>query len=298
MKRDCLIHPKLLDLAARLGCSRPEAIGFLSLLWNWTADYAIAGDVGRWPNGTIARACDYTGDPEAFVNALVEAGWLDQDDQHRLVIHDWSQHCENWIRAKAQKAGIRLLGEKSDQLKSGTYERDLSPVLKSRSEPGGQSGTEVDLSPALKSGTSRAPVAQPSQAQPMPSPDQSAACAAKRGGTADQIAEVVDAWNAIEGVRRCMKVEGPRLKAIKARLAKPWWRDNWRDGIDRVARSLCCRGQKWKADFDWFVREQTLVKILEGSFDEVWQNGHHSNEPDFLATSRALMAGEGNHDAA
>ena len=49
MKRDALAHPKTLDLAARLNCSRAEAIGLLTLLWNWTADYAIAGDVGGWP---------------------------------------------------------------------------------------------------------------------------------------------------------------------------------------------------------------------------------------------------------
>ena len=128
MKRETLQHPKTLDLASRLGVSRPEAIGYLMLLWDWTAQNAIAGDVGKWANGSIARGCDWMGDPDEFVNALVESRWLEQSEEHRLFIHDWAQHCENWVRAKAQKIGISLLGE----LKSRSFPCDLSNPIQSK----------------------------------------------------------------------------------------------------------------------------------------------------------------------
>ena len=99
----------------------------------------------------IAKACDFAGDPETFISALVDARWLDQDDQHRLVIHDWSQHCENWVRAKAQKAGIELLGGLKPGLKSG---------LKSPLKTGTQ---DPDLREGLNTHSSCAPVPSPAQ---------------------------------------------------------------------------------------------------------------------------------------
>lgn len=110
MKRETLRHPKTLDLAARLNTDRPTALGYLTLLWDFTADSAIQGDVGKWPNGAIARACDWMGDADEFVKALVDAKWLDSDDDHRLLVHDWQDHCERWVRAKLQKLGLQFLG--------------------------------------------------------------------------------------------------------------------------------------------------------------------------------------------
>ena len=92
MKRETLRHPKTFDLAARLKCSRPTALGYLTLLWDYTAEVATPGNIGKWSNGAIAGACDWHDDPDIFVGALVASGWLDEDDTHRLVIHDWADH--------------------------------------------------------------------------------------------------------------------------------------------------------------------------------------------------------------
>lgn len=103
MKRETFRHPKILDLASRLQCSRPEAIGYLTLLWDFTAEYAIQGDIGKHADGAITRACDYHGDPEKFIQALVDSRWLDIDPDYRLLVHDWSEHCERWVKLKIQK---------------------------------------------------------------------------------------------------------------------------------------------------------------------------------------------------
>lgn len=109
MKRETLRHPKTLDLAARLGVERPAALGFLTLLWDFTAEYAIQGDVGKWPNAVIASACDYRADPDSFVEALVKSKWLDEDTMHRVVIHDWPHHCERWVKLKMGKLKLTFL---------------------------------------------------------------------------------------------------------------------------------------------------------------------------------------------
>lgn len=100
MLRAGLDHPKTLDFAARLGVSRPQAIGHLELLWAFTADKAPRGDVGKWPDGAIARACDWMDAPEVFVEALTAAGFIDESEAHRLLIHDWPEHAPRFVRAK------------------------------------------------------------------------------------------------------------------------------------------------------------------------------------------------------
>lgn len=105
MKRETLRHPKLHDLCAELDCSRPEALGYLTLLWDFTADQATEGDIGKWKNGAIARACDWQGAPDEFIRALVSAGWLDRDPCYRLIVHDWSDHAERWVSLKLGKLG-------------------------------------------------------------------------------------------------------------------------------------------------------------------------------------------------
>lgn len=108
MKRETLRHPKTLDLAARLNRSRPEVLGFLSLLWDFAAEFTPAGDIGKHTDGTIARACDWNGDPSEFIDALLAAGWIDRDPDHRLLIHDWHDHCERWVHLKLQRLGLQF----------------------------------------------------------------------------------------------------------------------------------------------------------------------------------------------
>ncbi len=100
VKLDALDHPKTLDLAARLQVELPTAIGHLELLWAFVGKKAPRGDVGKWPDGAIARACYWMGRPEVFLLALRESGFIDADETHRFTIHDWPEHAPRWVRAK------------------------------------------------------------------------------------------------------------------------------------------------------------------------------------------------------
>jgi len=68
-------HPKAIALQKALGLSKPNVVGLLELLWHFTAAYAPAGDVGRWPDEAIAGYCGHE-DAPLFIEALVAAaGW-------------------------------------------------------------------------------------------------------------------------------------------------------------------------------------------------------------------------------
>lgn len=125
MKRETLRHPKTLDLAARLSVDRPTALGYLTLLWDFAADMAIQGDIGKWADGSIARACDWMGDPAEFMAALTDSGWVDFDTEHRLLVHDWPDHCERWVHLKLKKLGLDFVGSGCTE---ASTERSIEPT--------------------------------------------------------------------------------------------------------------------------------------------------------------------------
>lgn len=108
MKLEALDHPKTMELATQLEVELPTAIGYLELFWAFVAKKTPRGDVGKWSDGVIASACMWRGKASQFVQALVSARFVDADADHRLLVHDWPQHCPNWVRAKLKKDGVEF----------------------------------------------------------------------------------------------------------------------------------------------------------------------------------------------
>lgn len=104
MKRETLRHPKVFDLMARLGIGRPASLGVLTLLWDFVGEQSPEGNVGKFSNGAIATACDWQDDPDTLIQALIDSGFLTQSVEHRLIVNDWPEHCENWVRKKLSRA--------------------------------------------------------------------------------------------------------------------------------------------------------------------------------------------------
>ena len=105
MKRNTLEHPKVLELADALDLPRYAVIGILESLWCWTGRYCPRGDVGRYSNRRLAtEAIRWDGDPDALIGALISTGWLDESDEHRLLIHDWADHADDATRTALEKS--------------------------------------------------------------------------------------------------------------------------------------------------------------------------------------------------
>jgi hypothetical protein len=94
---------KFRRLQRKLGVSKCHTVGILELLWIATAKNTPLGDIGKFSNEEIAIECDWEGDPDELVTALLECRWLDAHDQYRLVIHDWADHCPNHIKANVER---------------------------------------------------------------------------------------------------------------------------------------------------------------------------------------------------
>lgn len=91
-------HPKTRRLKRLLGINTLTAIGLLQCLWWDTMTYSPNGDLTRFPADEIADWCEWEGDPEELIDALLNAkfgegvGFLERTEDGRLVIHDWWQY--------------------------------------------------------------------------------------------------------------------------------------------------------------------------------------------------------------
>ena len=94
MKRGTPDHPKTAALMANLDISKCHAIGILESIWHMGMRYAPCGDIGKHTDGTIATHIGWGGDVDLLITALLNAGWLEAHQQHRLIIHDWQDHCD------------------------------------------------------------------------------------------------------------------------------------------------------------------------------------------------------------
>ncbi|MBX5476780.1 MAG: hypothetical protein IRZ18_06625 [Clostridia bacterium] len=99
-------HPKTKRLARMLGISLPAAIGHLHLLWWWAMDYAPDGDISDYDAYDIADAAGWEGEPEAFLDALINCGPGDspgfvERDEFGMRLHDWDDYGNQYKERQA-----------------------------------------------------------------------------------------------------------------------------------------------------------------------------------------------------
>lgn len=108
-------NKKTLRLKKILKIKTPQAIGHLCLLWLWALDNAEDGDLSIFSDDEVSEVSGWTGKPETFVAALIEAGFLDEDHH----IHHWEEYAgalidkrevtreQNKIRQQARRDKIK-----------------------------------------------------------------------------------------------------------------------------------------------------------------------------------------------
>jgi hypothetical protein len=140
-------HPKTTALADELGIrsadANPNAVaaGMLVSLWLWAAQNATDGDLSRCSDRAIAEAAEYKKKPSAFVSALLNTKWLDDNKK----LHDWEQYAsllqDMNDRQKANTAArVRRLRERRKQESAVTVTPDVEEdVTQSEASPDGDS---------------------------------------------------------------------------------------------------------------------------------------------------------------
>ena len=104
MKLNTIQHPKVLRLKRRLCIPTWGAVGLLESLWHLTAQHAKDGAIGKtFTNEDIANAIGWESEPDQLIDALVSSGWLDVCEVNRLVVHDWHDHCPEFVKGNIRR---------------------------------------------------------------------------------------------------------------------------------------------------------------------------------------------------
>jgi hypothetical protein len=103
--------------------------------------------------------------------------------------------------------------------------------------------------------------------------------------------EIASAWNGLGKPFAEIRLTDKRKKSIKERLCNSFWVENWRKALDLVKASSFCSGKNdrgWVADIDWFIRPDTVNKLIEGKYSD--RAGSEGNCPFDDAENRALFS--------
>lgn len=106
-KRGVLTHRKTRDLARELDVDLAVALGYLEALWHATAEIRPRGDIGTLADADIAAEMWVERvEPTRLIEALKDAGWLDEHPEFRLVVHGWSEHADKHVRWRLRRANL------------------------------------------------------------------------------------------------------------------------------------------------------------------------------------------------
>jgi len=96
-------HKKTLYAADLLNILPIHFVGHIIGFWLWALDNTPEGSLDGITVKMIARAAQWEGDPQKFFDALLKAGFIDQDDEG-YYIHDWQDYAGRLLEKKKANA--------------------------------------------------------------------------------------------------------------------------------------------------------------------------------------------------
>jgi hypothetical protein len=129
-------HPKFARLKRTLGITKWGALGLLEGLWHFTGKFTPHGDLGKYADAEIEAWLEWDGDPGALVSALITCGWVDENVDHRLIVHDWHQHADDATKLAVKRSKRNFVAMVLRQCgDSGEEEHASTPLPEPESEP-------------------------------------------------------------------------------------------------------------------------------------------------------------------
>ena len=276
-------HPKALKASRLLGVSIPQVVGHLHMLWWWAMDYAPSGDLSDFTAEDIALAAGWEGDSDAFVSALLgsgmglRAGFLERDERGNLMVHDWEQHGGRDIEERRASADRKRRWR--EEAPRGRHEDATEPPRVAGKNATGTPRAANDIAtepPQVRGeerrGEERRGEEKRRQETLANSPAPSGAEEPRNRKTIPY-QEIVDAYHeTLPMLPRIREMTDQRRKAIAARWGSSPERQNlewWRQYYHAVAESGFLLGENergWVASFDFLLREQKMVMVLEGRY--------------------------------
>ena len=97
-----------------------------------------------------------------------------------------------------------------------------------------------------------------------------------------QVQQIINTWNSL-GLQniKFIKNNTNRYKMLNARI-KEYGIDTFLQAINNIRNSSFLKGQNnrnWTITFDWLIKPNNFIKVLEGNYDDKENKGGFNNEP-------------------
>jgi len=99
-------HPKFAHLKALLKLGKGATLGYLECMWHFAGRFTPQGNIGKYSDSVIENWVEWQGEPGMLIAAFIEAKWIDADDTHRLLVHDWHQHADKATKNALNRAEL------------------------------------------------------------------------------------------------------------------------------------------------------------------------------------------------
>lgn len=78
-------------------------------------------------------------------------------------------------------------------------------------------------------------------------------------------------WNEHVPFAQIRTMNSNRRHQFRTRMKDAFFRDNWREAVERIRGSPFLSGESggWKADVDWFLKPNSCAKVIEGKYGNV-----------------------------
>ena len=275
--RGTLTHRKTRRLGSLMHIPACFALGIVESLWHVTGEQAPTGAIGKMTDEDIAMEMFYDGDASAMVLALVQSGFLEPNEEHRLIVHDWHIHSDDATDNKLSRNGMRYAnGELPRMRRLSLKEREKACAR--YEEPCAQMRTETHEMPLPEPESctrvqSQSPVPEPEKEQePLSIPSTAAAV---------KSAEVVTIWNELtQGKLPHAKSSLNRQKVIQTRLKEPGWLPDFRAACAYLAETPWYTGhndRQWVATIDFALQAGKATELAEKATQQAPQSAGAMN---------------------
>lgn len=259
--------------------------GYMTVTRNLTRNAVVGALVSVWGvlrhqgqrigddllvTGATVAAVDDIADLPGFGAAMESVGWIATTAKGLSFPGFFNENNSdpNEIRRAKNAEKQRRFREKSSRLQDG-----YKPVTDAVTKP-------VTRNHDVTTREEKRREEKNSKASPTPSEWNSADADRSEESISGSALEFVrDSWNA-SGPITCIRLTEKLRRAARARLKVPWWSENWLLALERLPQCRFLWGESdrgWKADLEWFLKPDSVQKILEGKYDNAPTSGQSAS---------------------
>ncbi len=275
--------PEVARLSALLGKPIDEVLGMLIRFWIWCQAHTADGHLSGMDTAMISAVSHV---PERFLGALQTVGWLQVTNSGCFI-----PNFERWLSRGAKRRlqdRQRKRNAKAENSASHpqTFHKDSAKVPQifrknSASKAEKKRTTEEKrreynnppyIPPLERGGKAAKPPLGPLEGREAESEQSQESVPVSQA-----IQQLHEAWHSIPELPRIRSWSHKRRQALRTRLRDPTWLSQALEALQRIRQGKCPflvgdNPRGWRANLDWFLRPDTVTRILEGAYDAISTN--------------------------